>query len=464
MNQRTAATVLLMVAMLMDLMDSTITNVALPTIGTDLEATPAQLEWTLAGYVVAFAALLITAGRLGDIHGRKRIFLIGVTGFTITSAVASMAWSGDALILSRVIQGGFAGVMVPQVLSSIQVMYPPEERGPILGIAGSLTAVGAIAGLLLGGWLVTADFLGAGWRSIFLINVPVGIALVVAALLSMPESRSEHPLQLDLTGASLGTFAVILLVLPLTEGRATGWAWWIWAMLALAPVVIAMFVWQQRRRAATAGAQLLPLPLFRIRSFSTGLLVQVLSSMGHGGYTLILLFHMQYAFHFSPLDAGLTLLPLAIGSIIGAPVAIALMRHLGRWAVMLGGFMQAAAFAWTMLIVQDAPAPLSPWTLLLPMGLAGVGMMTLIMPQTSIALAEIPTADAGAASGTLTTFAQVGLVLGIALAGTAYFGAAGETNHDVTAGLWVIITAYLLSGLAALTMPTITLRGEARNP
>lgn len=461
MKHRTAATVVLMVAMLMDLMDSTITNVALPTIGADLGATPAQLEWTLAGYVVAFATLLITAGRLGDIYGRKLIFVIGVTGFTITSAVASLAWSGDVLILTRVIQGAFAGVMVPQVLSSIQVMYTPEERGPILGLAGSLTAIGAITGLLVGGWLVTANFFGAGWRSIFLINIPVGIVLVVAALLCMSESRSEHPLQLDLTGASLGTLAVVLLVLPLTEGRAAGWAWWIWAMLIAAPAAIAVFIWQQRRRAAGAGAQLLPLPLFRIRSFSSGLLVQVLSSMGHGGYSLILLFHMQYAFGFTPFSAGLTLLPLAIGSIIGAPIAIVLMRHLGKWAVLLGGLMQALAFAWAMLMIQNADVSFSNWTLLPAMAFAGVGMMILIMPQTSIALSEIPPTEAGAASGTLTTFAQAGMVLGIALAGTAYFGAQ-ETSHDVTAGLWVIVLAYLFSGIAALTMPTISLKGQGQ--
>lgn len=454
MRRRLAATITLMVAMLMDLMDSTITNVALPTISADLNATPAQLEWTLVGYVVAFATLLITGGRLGDIYGRKRIFLVGVIGFTVASALASLAWSADFLIVTRIIQGALAGVMVPQVLSSVQVMYTPEERGPVFGIIGALTSIGAIGGLLLGGWLVTANLFDTGWRSIFLINVPVGCILVVAALLCIPESRSEHPLRLDLAGVFLGTLAVILLVLPLTEGRAAGWAWWIWAMLIAAPFVIAIFIWQQHHRSTGVGAQLLPLPLFKIHSFSSGLLVQVLCSMGHGGFALILLFHMQSVFHFTSFSAGLTLLPIALGSIVGTPLAMFLMNKLGKWAVLLGGLMQAGAYFWAMIIIEGSGTTLNGWSLVPALGLAGIGMMVLNMPQISIALSKIPPADAGAASGTLTTIGQVGMVFGIALSGTAYFGATSDSSQDITAGLLVIIIAYALSGLAgAITMP-----------
>ena len=454
MTHRLTATITLMVAMLMDLMDSTITNVALPAISTDLGATPTQLEWTLVGYVVAFATLLITGGRLGDIYGRKRIFLVGVIGFTCASVFASLSWDGNILIAARIIQGAFAGIMVPQVLSSVQVMYTPEERGPVFGVIGSLNALGVIAGLLLVGCLVTAILFGTGWRSIFLINVPVGIVVTVMAFLCIPESRSEHPLRLDIVGSALGATAVILLVLPLTEGRAAGWAWWIWTLLIIAPIAIIAFVWQQHRRAAGSGTQLLPLPLFRIRSFSSGLFVQILASIGHGGFALILLFHMQAAFHFTSFEAGLTLMPIAIGSILGTPVAMFLLKKLGTWSVCLGGIMQAAAYLWVMITLERTGDTLNGWSLLPAFALAGVGMMVLIMPQTSITLAEIPTTEAGAASGTLTTFAQVGMVFGIALSGTAYFGATGDSGQNVSAGLWVVIIAYTVSGLAALAMPT----------
>jgi len=458
-GSRTAATAVLMVATFMDLMDSTITNVALPTIGRDLGATPEQLEWTLAGYIIAFATLLITGGRLGDVFGHRRVFVIGMVGFTAASLGAALSQSGELLVVARVLQGGFAGIMMPQVLSSVQVMYAPEERAPVLGIIGALSSLGAIGGLILGGWLVTVNLLGMGWRSIFLVNVPVGVVLVVVALLFVPRSRSEHPLRPDPVGVLLGGLGVFLVVFPLTDGRAAGWAWWIWAMLAAAPFVIAAFIWQQRRMLKAHGSPLLPLPLFRDRGFASGQLVQVLSSIGNGGYVLILLYYVQSALGFTALAAGLTLLPFALGSMVAAPLAIVATRRIGKWAVLLGGMVQAAALTWVLWTIWTAGASLSGWDLTAPLALTGAGMMTLIMPLTTIALESVPTQDAGAASGTLTTFGQIGMVLGVALAGSVFFGILQDTadaRDAVTTALWVPIVAYGLAGLASVTMPDRT--------
>ena len=458
-RSRGVATTVLMVATFMDLMDSTITNVALPTIGKNLGATPEQLEWTVAGYVIAFATLLITGGRLGDIFGHRRIFVIGIVGFTLASLGATLSQTGDLLVAARVLQGGFAGIMMPQVLSSVQVMFSPEERAPVLGIIGALSSLGAIGGLILGGWLVTADLLGMGWRSIFLVNVPIGVALVVAALLFVPRSRSEHPLRPDLVGVVLGGVGVFLVVFPLTDGRAAGWAWWIWAMLTTAPFIIAAFVWQQRRMLKAHGSPLLPLPLFRDRGFASGQLVQVLSSIGNGGYVLILLYYVQSALGFTALAAGLTLLPFALGSMAAAPLAIFATKRLGKWAVLLGGIVQAAALTWVMWTIWTAGAALTGWDVTAPLTLVGAGMMTLIMPLTSITLESVPTPDAGAASGTLTTFGQIGMVLGVALAGSVFFGILQDTadaRDAVTTALWVPIVAYGLAGLASVTMPDRT--------
>ena len=458
-RSRGIATTVLMVATFMDLMDSTITNVALPTIGKNLGATPEQLEWTVAGYVIAFATLLITGGRLGDIFGHRRIFVIGIVGFTLASLGAALSQTGDLLVAARVLQGGFAGIMMPQVLSSVQVMFAPEERAPVLGIIGSLSALGAVGGLILGGWLVTADLLGMGWRSIFLVNVPIGVVLVVAALLFVPRSRSEHPLRPDLVGVLLGGIGVFLVVFPLTDGRVAGWAWWIWAMLIMSPFVIAAFVWQQGRMLKAHKAPLLPLPLFRDRGFASGQLVQVLSSIGNGGYVLILLYYVQSALGFTALAAGLTLLPFALGSMAAAPLAIFATKRLGKWAVLLGGIVQAAALTWVMWTIWTAGAALTGWDVTAPLTLVGAGMMTLIMPLTSITLESVPTPDAGAASGTLTTFGQIGMVLGVALAGSVFFGILQDTadaRDAVTTALWVPIVAYGLAGLASVTMPDRT--------
>ena len=458
-RSRGVATTVLMVATFMDLMDSTITNVALPTIGKNLGATPEQLEWTVAGYVIAFATLLITGGRLGDIFGHRRIFVIGIVGFTLASLGAALSQTGDLLVAARVLQGGFAGIMMPQVLSSVQVMFAPEERAPVLGIIGSLSALGAVGGLILGGWLVTADLLGMGWRSIFLVNVPIGVVLVVAALLFVPRSRSEHPLRPDLVGVLLGGLGVFLVVFPLTDGRAAGWAWWIWVMLIMSPFVIAAFVWQQGRMLKAHKAPLLPLPLFRDRGFASGQLVQVLSSIGNGGYVLILLYYVQSALGFTALAAGLTLLPFALGSMAAAPLAILATKRIGKWAVLLGGLVQAAALTWVMWTIWTAGAALTGWDVTAPLTLVGAGMMTLIMPLTSITLESVPTPDAGAASGTLTTFGQIGMVLGVALAGSVFFGILQDTadaRGAVTTALWVPIVAYGLAGLASVTMPDRT--------
>ena len=458
-RSRGVATTVLMVATFMDLMDSTITNVALPTIGKNLGATPEQLEWTVAGYVIAFATLLITGGRLGDIFGHRRIFVIGIVGFTLASLGAALSQTGDLLVAARVLQGGFAGIMMPQVLSSVQVMFAPEERAPVLGIIGSLSALGAVGGLILGGWLVTADLLGMGWRSIFLVNVPIGVVLVVAALLFVPRSRSEHPLRPDLVGVLLGGVGVFLVVFPLTDGRAAGWAWWIWAMLTMSPFVIVAFVWQQRRMLKAHKAPLLPLPLFHDRGFASGQLVQVLSSIGNGGYVLILLYYVQSALGFTALAAGLTLLPFALGSMAAAPLAILATKRIGKWAVLLGGLVQAAALTWVMWTIWTAGAALTGWDVTAPLTLVGAGMMTLIMPLTSITLESVPTPDAGAASGTLTTFGQIGMVLGVALAGSVFFGILQDTadaRDAVTTALWVPIVAYGLAGLASVTMPDRT--------
>ena len=458
-RSRGVATTVLMVATFMDLMDSTITNVALPTIGKNLGATPEQLEWTVAGYVIAFATLLITGGRLGDIFGHRRIFVIGIVGFTLASLGAALSQTGDLLVTCRVLQGGFAGIMMPQVLSSVQVMFAPEERAPVLGIIGSLSALGAVGGLILGGWLITADLLGMGWRSIFLVNVPIGIVLVVAALLFVPRSRSEHPLRPDLVGVLLGGLGVFLVVFPLTDGRAAGWAWWIWAMLITSPFVIAAFVWQQGRMLKAHKAPLLPLPLFRDRGFASGQLVQVLSSIGNGGYVLILLYYVQSALGFTALAAGLTLLPFALGSMAAVPLAILATKRIGKWAVLLGGLVQAAALTWVMWTIWTAGAALTGWDVTAPLTLVGAGMMTLIMPLTSITLESVPTPDAGAASGTLTTFGQIGMVLGVALAGSVFFGILQDTadaRDAVTTALWVPIVAYGLAGLASVTMPDRT--------
>ncbi|MBX5470619.1 MAG: MFS transporter [Thermoleophilaceae bacterium] len=262
----------LLLAAAIDLIDATIVNIALPTIRDDLGAGAAALEWIVAGYSLTFALGLITGGRLGDVFGRRRIFLIGVAGFTLASLAAGLAWSPAALVAARFVQGAFAALMVPQVLSTINVSFPPEERPKAYGMYGTFAGIATVSGPLLGGLLMQGDLFGLDWRPIFLINLPVGLATFVAALLFVRESRDEHPPQLDLTGVGIVTVALLLLLYPLVEGHELGWPAWTFASMAASLPVLALFAAQQARRARRGDAPLVPLGLFRERAFGGGVL------------------------------------------------------------------------------------------------------------------------------------------------------------------------------------------------
>lgn len=458
MNKRVVAVTVLIFAMFMDLVDSTIVNTALPAIQKDLGTTASQLEWTIGGYMLAFAATLVTGGRLGDIFGRQRVFIIGIAGFTLASLLASSANSGEMLVLARVVQGAFAGVMVPQVLSTVQVLFKPQERGPIYGIIGVVTALGSVAGLLLGGWLVTADVFGSGWRSIFLVNLPVGIALIAAALVAVPNTRSEHPLKLDLLGVVLATGTVFLVTFALFDGRHEDWAWWIWTMLAVSPVTAGLFVWHQKKKLARDGSPLLPMPLFANHGFRSGILVQVIAWIANGSYMLIVGYYLQTALGFSALAAGLTLTSGTLGAMVATPALTPLNKY-GRKLILIGGIAQAACFVWVRYEIVTEGAGLSGWDLALPLGLAGVGMVFMFPPLHDITLATVPTKDAGAASGTFSTFHQIGFVLGIAVVGVVFFGIAGDSptaatlEDAVEKGLWITVAAFLVAGLCSFLMP-----------
>jgi EmrB/QacA subfamily drug resistance transporter len=460
MRNRYWAVGILLLASFMDLLDATIVTVALPSIQKDLGATSAQLEWIIAGYTLAFAALLITSGRLGDIFGRKRIFIIGVIGFTLASLVSSTAATGDILVVSRVLQGAFAGVMVPQVLSIIQAMFAPKERAPIFGLTGAISGLAAVAAPLLGGALITGDLWGLGWRSIFLVNVPIGIALLIGALVAIPESKSAHPLRLDVPGVLLAMLGVLLVVYPLVEGRQLGWPAWIWALLVAAPIVFALFIWLQGRKLRAAKSPLVPTALFRSRGFSAGVITQATFQAGVGSFALALIVYLQVGLHFTALDSGLAILPYSVGAIVGTGVSIPLGAKLGKYLVALGAIVQAASLVWAIALVVSAGDSLQGIQLLVPIGIAGLGLGLEVVPLVDLALAEIPVSDAGSASGVYGTFQQVGSALGIAVVGVVFFGIIGTDfspavmRDALSHAAWVPVAAFTLSAIASLFLPS----------
>ncbi|PXW30230.1 UNVERIFIED_CONTAM: EmrB/QacA subfamily drug resistance transporter [Williamsia faeni] len=455
--RRNIAMAILAFAMFMDLMDVTIVNVAIPSIREDLDATPAQIEWLVGGYVLAFAGVLITAGRLGDRYGRQKVFLIGIVGFTLASVLASTSQTGEILVASRVLQGFFAGLMIPQVLANVQVLYRPKERAPVFAILGTITAMAAVIGPVLGGWLVTDNPLGGEWRAIFFINVPIGIVIAVAGWFLIPDTKSETVTNLDLVGVVLAVGGVLLLVYPLIEGRQLGWPTWSFVLMALSPVVLTAFVFQQRRRTAE-GSALIPLRLFSNRGFVGGSAIQFLFQGSITSFFLILAIYVQVGLRFEAITAGAMTLPFSIGAMVAAGIGAALTTRLGRTLPLIGGIMMSSGTAWTILVIRSADADFSSWDTVIPMALAGLGLTIMLVPLLDIALSTVNVADSGAASGTLNTFAQVGGAVGVAVTGVLFFGEAGtytqpELLHALSIAAWVPICGYALCAAASFLLP-----------
>lgn len=460
-RNRVAAATVLLVALFMDLMDITIVNVALPAIQQTLDASPQHLEWIVSGYLLALAALLITGGRLGDVFGRRRVFLIGVIGFTAASLLAGLASSGAGLVGFRAVQGVFAGVMVPQVLSIIQALFPPHQRAAVYGITGAVTGLAAVAGPLVGGALITSDVFGLGWRTIFMMNVPIGIALATCALILIPETKSAHPLRLDVPGVLLAMTGILALVYPLVEGHELGWPPWTFALMLMSPVLFAIFIKHQRRRSGANQAPLLPMELFRDRGFSAGLVTQLTFQAGVASYFLILTLYLQSGLGFSAWQAGLSVLPFSLGAVIGSGMAVPLTAKLGKYLVFTGAMLQTAGVGWSIIVVSSQGNTLVPPDFILPMGLAGLGLGLLVVPLLDVALATVPVDDAGSASGALNTVQQVGAALGIAVIGLVFFGTIGSDFDPASireaflSAAWVTIIATCLAIIASLFLPGI---------
>ncbi|MCP2314748.1 drug resistance transporter, EmrB/QacA subfamily [Nocardia amikacinitolerans] len=416
------AFIVVLVAAFMDLLDMTIVNVTVPTLQHDLGATYTQIEWTISGYVLGFAALLITGGRLGDIYGRRRLFLLGVVGFTAASALCGLSTSPELLIGARLLQGAMAGLMVPQVLSIVQATFPPGERQRAIGIFGGISGLAAVAGMVIGGGLIELDLFGLSWRPIFLINIPVGIAALVAGRILIPESRSESAPRLDPIGMVLAIIAVTLLVYPLIEGRRLDWPAWTFLSMGLSFAAFGLFVAFERRRTRLVGSPLVVLGLFRLRSFTAGLLVWLLFNVAMGGFFVVWTLYMQAGLGWTALHAGLVAATFAVGAGIGAGSSMeVLVPRFGRGVLLAGALINAMGFglyAW-LSAYYGADVDTGPMAAVLVFTGVGFGMM--FASTMEVVLAETPAVDAGSASGLLNTGQQLGMALGVALAGVLFF-------------------------------------------
>ncbi|MFF8293445.1 MFS transporter [Streptomyces sp. NPDC016309] len=431
--KRWAALLVLLVSAFMDLLDGTIANVAAPSMQRELGAGYSAIQWVLVGYQLAFALTLILGGRLGDIFGRKKMFLVGVAGFTLTSLTAGLAQEPWQLVVSRVLQGAFSGIMVPQVLSIIHVTFSDKERGTAFALHGLVGGLAATLGLALGGLLVQWNLFGLDWRLIFLINVPVGLVGLLYGTKVITESKAPQALRLDTLGVVLATVGLVMLVYPLLQGRELGWpAWGYVSMIASLPVLGAFVAWQ-RRKTRKDGSPLVELGLFRTRSFSSGLAVNMIFYVGMGMFTIGWTLYMQIGQGWSPMRAGLTSLPFCVGAFLTATSSVMiLVPKFGRKAMQAGAGVLVLGLGAYIWVAGEYGSDVTSWHLVVPLFLIGLGFGTVATPLPLIVTSEVPHKDAGSASGLVNTNTQLGFAIGGALVSVVFFGGlAGNTGAGV---------------------------------
>lgn len=407
----------LLTATFMMSLDFFIVNVALPAIHFDLNAGPAALQWVVAGFGLALASGLITGGRLGDIYGRRRIFGLGLALFTAASVLCGVAPTAGLLVAARVLQGAGAALLMPQTLAILRTAVPPAGQPRAFARYSLALGLGAVFGQVIGGLLIKADLLGLDWRMCFLINLPVGAA-ALARLGALPESRSAGS-KLDLPGVGLVTAALVALVLPLIEGPEYGWPLWTWLSLAGSAALFAAFAAHQRHR----PHPLVSLDLFRQRAFSTALAATQVFWMGQASFFLILALYLQFGRGLSALESGTVFMAIGVGYLLTSMNAHRIAARLGRQVITVGALVMVAGLAGMAAAAGHGIGWLLP-------GLAvdGIGMGMVLAPLTTVALAEVAPARAGAASGVLVTVNQTGNAVGVAVIGVIFYQAAGYTS------------------------------------
>ncbi|GGZ24715.1 MFS transporter [Streptomyces inusitatus] len=430
-RRRWIALAIVMTAAFMDLVDVTIVNIAIPSIERDLGTSFSEIQWITAGYALAFAAGLITGGRLGDIYGRKRIFLIGIAGFTLASALGGFAASSEMLVGSRILQGAMAALMVPQVLSIVHATFPAHERGKVFGLFGAVVGLGAVSGPLLGALLTQWNLFGLEWRPIFLINLPVGIAGLILGRKFITESRAPKALKLDLIGVLMVTAALLLLIYPLTRGRELDWPLWGHLCMAGSLVVLTAFVAYERYKTRKDGSPLVELSLFKVKSFAAGIAVQLVFGVVLGVFFLVWTLYMQIGLGWTPLRAGLTGVPFSIAVSAAAGVSVQkLVPRFGRKVLQAGALTMAAGVLLYIWAAGHYGTGINSWQMIAPLVVMGVGMGLIVAPLTDAVLSDVPREHAGSASGLINTMGQTGNALGLGLVSVVFFGSMSGSTGD----------------------------------
>ena len=411
----------ILAADMLNLLDSTVGTLAAPAIRADLGGSVSTLQWIAAGYTLAMAVGLLVGGRLGDMYGRKRMMIVGVVGFLVASVLCGLSMSPEMLLVSRVLQGAFGAVMVPQSFGLMRELFGADvgkafaALGPVIGLA---TVLGPIAA----GLLVEADVLGTGWRMIFLINLPLGAFALFVGIRVLPSSvPAARGQRLDVRGTVLAAVGMFLLVYPLTQGHELGWPVWSLVMLAASVPALGLFIVHQARRARAGLPVLVRLSVFAKRSYSSGVGFVVAFFGVITGFSLAVGLFLQLGLGLTPLQASLTMAPWAVGAFLGSGACVAMMNKLGRRILHVGLAVMGAGLVGLYVVFAEVGAGLGSGDLIAPLAVFGFGMGMIFVPLFDIIVGDLDDAEVGSASGILTAVQQLGASLGVAVLGTVFF-------------------------------------------
>ena len=423
---------IVLIGSFMAVLDVFIVTQGLPSIKTTLGAAGADLELVVSVYSLVYAALLVTGGRLGDILDRKRIFLFGMTVFTVASGLAGYAPTPAFLIGARALQGIGAALMYPQVLSIIQVTFKGTDRSLALALFAAISGIGAITGNILGGFLIQLNIAGLTWRPIFLVNIPIGIVGLLVGSLVLRSSRSDRPPRLDLLGVGLITLFLVSLVLPLSQGQQLRWPLWTITLLVLAFPILGLFILHERKLTDNEQDPLIDLDLFRHRSFAIGIPLTLSYYVIASGFFFTFVIFLQSGLGFSPLASGLAFGIINVGFITASLLGPRLIPRFGSRVLSFGYGIQVVGFVAVWITLNSYGTNLNLYELTIPLLIFGEGAGLVLSPLLGVVLSGVPIHEAGEASGVVSTSFQIGNTIGISLFGLLFYSFLGNQQSEVS--------------------------------
>jgi EmrB/QacA subfamily drug resistance transporter len=442
-------------ASVMDLLDSTIAQVAAPSIRRDLGGSYAVIEWLTASYALAMAVALLTGGRLGDRYGRKRVLLSGMAAFVVASAACAAAATSGELIAARAVQGAAAAVMLPQVFGLIRDLFAAHEMGKAFAVFSPAMGLSAMLGPVISGGLISLNLFGAGWRMIFLVNIPIGIAALAGARYLPAAPAQPSASRLDLPGAAMAGAGMFLLVFPLAQGHELGWPVWVLAMLAASAAVLGGFGWYQVRRKRAGHPPLIEPGIFTSRGYGPGIAFSLAFISSMGGIVVVFNIVLQAGLGFTPWHSAITTAPWAAGAFVGSAVGGITMSKLGRRVLHAGVVIEAVGLLTMIAVLHAAGSAVSTADLLGPMIVGGIGMGMVFVPLFDIVMADVRPHEMGSASGVLQTINSLSMSTGVAGLGAIFFSLlnvrAGHAATFVSAAQWTTLaTVGLLASAFAI--------------